>query len=52
MQRSEPKPLLLADAPATALWFALVWLNDSPSPLVETLVEVAGRTALPEAAAS
>ena len=28
------------DAPIP-LWFALVWRNDSPSPLVETLVEVA-----------
>jgi DNA-binding transcriptional LysR family regulator len=26
------------------LWFALVWPNDSPSPLVQTLVEVARRT--------
>src|SRR2546427_685632 len=31
------------DAPIP-LWFALVWSNDSPSPLVQTLVEVARRT--------
>jgi hypothetical protein len=27
------------------MWFALVWRSDSPSPLVETLVRVARRTA-------
>ena len=32
------------DAPIP-LWFALVWRNDSPSPLVETLVDVARRLA-------
>jgi len=31
------------DAPIP-LWFALVWSNDSPSPVVQSLVEVARRT--------
>src|SRR3989441_11879730 len=37
------------DAPIP-LWFALVWPNDSPSPLVQTLVEVARRTVTDTAA--
>jgi DNA-binding transcriptional LysR family regulator len=35
--------------PPIPLWFALVWLGDSPSPLVQTLVEVARHTVTPAA---
>jgi LysR family hca operon transcriptional activator len=38
--------------PPIPLWYALVWRTDSASPLIETLVEVARRTAAPGAAAA
>lgn len=37
-----PRPFVDEPIP---MWFALVWRSDSPSPLVETLVRVARRTA-------